>query len=89
MLRYLAVCALALFFQSAANSQTPQTLSVAPDSPRWELQGEAKLAEYHGRKSLLLDGGAASLKDFEMRDGVIDVDVATPARRGFFGSWEI
>jgi hypothetical protein len=85
MLRYLAVCALALFFQSAANSQTPQTLSVAPDSPRWELQGEAKLAEYHGRKSLLLDGGAASLKDFEMRDGVIDVDVATPARRGFFG----
>jgi len=25
------------------------------------------------------------LKDFEMRDGVIDVDVATPATRGFFG----
>jgi hypothetical protein len=25
------------------------------------------------------------VKDFEMRDGVIDVDVATPARRGFFG----
>jgi hypothetical protein len=49
------------------------------------LQGEAKPAEYQGRKCLLLDGGAASLKDFEMRDGVIDVDVATPARRGFFG----
>jgi hypothetical protein len=85
MLRYLTVCALAVFFQAAANSQTPQTLSVAPDSPSWELQGEAKRAEYQGRKSLLLDGGAASLKDFEMRDGVIDVDVATPARRGFFG----
>jgi len=40
MLRYLAVCALGLFFQSAANSQTPQTLSGPPDSPRWELQGE-------------------------------------------------
>jgi hypothetical protein len=64
---------------------TPQTLSVPLDSPRWDLQGEAKLAEYQGRKSLLIDGGAASLKDFEMRDGVIDVDVATPARRGFFG----
>ncbi|MBZ5722723.1 MAG: DUF1080 domain-containing protein [Acidobacteriia bacterium] len=25
------------------------------------------------------------MKDFEMRDGVIDVDVATPAKRGFFG----
>jgi hypothetical protein len=33
----------------------------------------------------LLNGGAALLKDFEMRDGVVDVDVATPAKRGFFG----
>jgi hypothetical protein len=45
----------------------------------------AKAAEYQGRKSLLLDGGAAIVKDFEMRDGVVDVDVATPANRGFFG----
>jgi hypothetical protein len=70
---------------SAANSQTPRTLSVAPDSPRWDLQGQAKAAEYQGRKCLFLDGGAAVLKDLEMRDGVIDVDVATPASRGFFG----
>jgi hypothetical protein len=43
------------------------------------------VTEYQGRKCLLLDGGAAILKDFEMRDGVIDVDVATPAKRGFVG----
>ena len=43
------------------------------------------MTEYQGRKCLLLNGGAAILKDFEMRDGVIDVDVATPAKRGFFG----
>jgi hypothetical protein len=49
------------------------------------LQGQAKAAEYQGRKSLFLDGGQATLKDFEMRDGVVDVDVATPASRGFFG----
>lgn len=49
------------------------------------MQGEAKAVEYQGRKSLVLDGGAAILKDFELRDGVIDVDVATPAKRGFFG----
>jgi hypothetical protein len=83
--RRLALCALALLFASAAHSQTPQTLSVPPDSPRWDLEGEAKAAEYQGRKCLLLDGGAAVLKDFEMRDGVLDVDVATPAKRGFFG----
>jgi len=60
-------------------------LSVPPDSARWDLEGKAKPAEYLGRKCLYLDGGAAVLKDFEMRDGVIDVDVATPASRGFFG----
>jgi hypothetical protein len=60
-------------------------ISVPSDSPRWDLQGQAKTAEYLGRQCLLLDGGAAILKDFELRDGVIDVDVATPANRGFFG----
>jgi len=66
-------------------SQATQTLSIAPDSARWNLEGQAKPAEFQGRKSLFLDGGGATLKDFEMRDGVIDVDVATPAARGFFG----
>ena len=60
-------------------------ISVPSDSPRWDLQGQAKAAEYLGRKCLLIDGGAAILKDLELRDGVIDVDVATPANRGFFG----
>ena len=70
---------------SSLAAQATQSLSVPPDSPRWELQGQAKSAEYRGRKCLFLDGGAAILKDFEMRDGVLDVDVATPATRGFFG----
>ena len=70
---------------SAARAQNSEPLSVPPDSPRWDLQGEAKLSEYQGRKALLIDGGAAVLKDFQMRDAVIDVDVATPAKRGFFG----
>jgi hypothetical protein len=77
--------ALALLLAAVARSETPPAVSVPPDSPRWELQGQAKPADYLGRKCLLLDGGAAVLKDFEMRDGVVDVDVATPASRGFFG----
>ena len=82
MLRHLAVCAIAVLSCSLASSET---LSIPPDSPRWDLEGQAKPTEYHGRKCLLLDGGAAVLKGFEMRDGVIDADVATPAKRGFFG----
>ena len=78
----LASCALALLCASIGHAQT---VSVPPDSPQWDLQGKAEVADYLGRKCLLLDGGAAILKDFEMRDAVIDVDVATPAARGFFG----
>src|SRR5690349_24984471 len=33
----------------------------------------------------MLDGGAATVKDMDLRDGVLDMDVATPAKRGFFG----
>jgi len=83
MVRRVALCA--ILFGTVAHSQPSQTLTLPPDSPRWELEGEAKPTEYKGRKCLLLDGGAAVVKDFEMRDGVIDVDVATPAGRGFFG----
>jgi hypothetical protein len=34
-----------------------QALSLPADSPRWELEGQAKVADYQGRKSIFLDGG--------------------------------
>ena len=76
---------LAVAAAGLAADSVPAPLPFPPDSPRWDLQGEAKVADYQGRKCLALDGGAAIVKDFEMRDAVIDVDVATPAKRGFFG----
>jgi hypothetical protein len=80
-----AICAAGLWAVSTDYSQAPGKLSLPPDSARWEFQGQAGAAEYQGRKCLRLDGGSATVKDFEFRDGVIDVDVATPALRGFFG----
>jgi hypothetical protein len=77
--------ALLLLLASFAGAEPPQRVSIPADSPRWGLQGQAKVAEYQGRKCLLIDGGAAVLDDFELRDGVIDVDVATSAARGFLG----
>src|SRR3954463_13544681 len=65
-------------------AQSP-ALSIPADSPRWDLEGDATVVDYQGKKSLRMDGAAAVLKDFVMRDGVIDVDVNTPAKRGFVG----
>src|SRR5689334_10387111 len=69
----------------AVHAQATQATSIPADSPRWELQGQAKVTDYQNRKSLFLDGGAALLKNSKVRDAVIDVDVSTPAPRGFFG----
>src|SRR5262245_50786336 len=85
MLRLTIPCVIALLSASPAHSQIPQTLSVPADTSHWTLQGNAQVTEYEDRKCLFLDGGAATLNDLDMRDGVIDVDVATPAKRGFFG----
>jgi hypothetical protein len=91
ILRSVCLCAVVLLFGSAAHSQTPATqstpatLSIPPDSPRWDLQGNAKVTEHQGRQALMLNGAQAIVKDFEMRDAVLDVDVSTPASRGFFG----
>jgi hypothetical protein len=88
----IALTLLFFFFAiGAARGATAQlssplrSLAAPPDAQHWDFQGQAQPAEYLGRKCIVLDGGAAILKDFEMRDGVIDVDVATPAARGFFG----
>ena len=83
--KLVTALAVVLILCSLVHAQSSQTPSIPPDSPRWALEGQARATEYQGRKCLYLDGGAATLKDLEMRDGVIDVDVATPANRGFFG----
>ena len=86
MVRILSLCTLcAISFPALASAPPPATMTVPADPSRWELEGQAKIVDHQGRPSILLDGGAATLKGFEMRDAVIDVDVSTPASRGFFG----
>jgi hypothetical protein len=86
MVRILSLCTLCVISPRAlAAAPPPATMAVPPDPARWELEGEAKVVDHQGRSSILLDGGAATLKGFEMRDAIIDVDVSTPASRGFFG----
>jgi hypothetical protein len=69
----------------AAAAQSAGSYAIPPDSSRWIFEGRAGVAEYLGRRCIMLDGGAATVKDLDLRDGMIDMDVATPATRGFFG----
>lgn len=82
---FAGACVVATRLVAASPVPPPPSLALPPDSPRWELEGQAKAVDYRGRRCLLLDGGAATVRDFELRDGVVDVDVTTPASRGFFG----
>jgi hypothetical protein len=70
---------------AASLAQAPVTLTLGADSPRWELEGNAKPDRKLDRDCLFLDGGAGVVRDFEMRDGIVDVDAWTSAPRGFFG----
>ena len=69
----------------AASSRVVAGGAVPPDSSHWIFEGQANVTDYLGRRCIMLDGGAATVKDLDLRDGVIDMDVATPAARGFFG----
>jgi hypothetical protein len=61
-----------------------QAESISPDSSRWQLGPQAKVSDYLGRRCLNLEDDVAMLKDFEMADGTIDVDMAGNGSRGFY-----
>ncbi len=91
---FMVVCFIlsTVFIKAADNSQLQHypsdsliVLSAAADSIHWDLQGKTDFVDYQGRQSIFLNGGAALLNDFVMRDAIIDFDVSTPASRGFFG----
>ena len=74
-----------LLIPIGAGAQSANAVALSPDSAHWVFEGNAEVTDYLGRRCIMLDGGAATAKDLELRDGVIDMDVATPAKRGFFG----
>ena len=81
----LLVFTTSLLIPDRARAQSAGAMALPPDSAHWVFEGKAEPTEYLGRRCIMLDGGAATMKDLDLRDGVIDMDVATPARRGFFG----
>ena len=76
-----------LFFSplTRASAQRPAVQAIATDSAAWVFEGAARIDTMLGRRCVRVDGGQASVKDLELRDGIIDMDVTTPSPRGFFG----
>jgi hypothetical protein len=68
MQRELAEWAFMFLFVPAIYSLAQQVLSMPVDPPRWEFEQNAKPGEYQGRKCISINGDAAVVKNFEMRD---------------------
>lgn len=82
----VALAALALAFAVTAAAATDDAGAVPFDSPRWSFDGDGhRLEEHLGRPALFLHGSTAVLGDVALLDGVLEVDVAFRAERGFSG----
>src|SRR6185369_5365920 len=78
------VAALVLGVTCPGSLGAAEAESFPADSPQWQLGPKAKVTDYLGRRCLALEDDVATLKDFEMTDGVIDADMAGTGARGFY-----
>lgn len=78
-----AVAAVGVLLGTASQTVKAQ---VPFDTTKWEIQAqESRVEAYLGRDALYLRGGTAWLKDVELRDGVVEFDVAATDAQGFQG----
>ena len=64
-------------FSLAGSPAMAQTVNVPFDSDQWIIkEDKARVEEHMGRQCLFLQAGEAWLKDVDMRDGVVEVDIA-------------
>jgi hypothetical protein len=77
----LAVVLAAGLFRSAG-AQT--TIPLTPD--RWTATDALRFENYLGRPSLFIDRGIALARGVELRDGTIELDMATPKGGNFMGA---
>ena len=84
--------ALCFLLGAAWRPGTVAAESIPFDSGRWEFFAKAhRVEEYLGRPALFLQNGLAVVKDSaDFMNGVIEFDIAIPAKRGFSGAvWRL
>lgn len=83
-MRANSMLCVALGFLLVSNALRAEQYSF--DSDAWQVRAqEASVVDYLGQRALLLQGGAATLKDVDMANGVIEFDIAVSPQRGFAG----
>lgn len=66
--------------------QPPPAASVPFDDDRWHIEAaEAEIVDYLGQQALRIKGGHALLGDTDIRNGLIEYDIAITPQRGFAG----
>ena len=56
------------------------------DDERWEIEAaDYELADYLGQQALKIRGGAALLPDLDIKNGLVEFDIAVTEERGFAG----
>ena len=61
-------------------------VSVPFDDERWEIDGvETELVDYLGQAALRIKGGTALLSDLDIKNGLVEFDIAVAEERGFAG----
>jgi hypothetical protein len=64
----------------------PPPEAVPFDDERWNIEAaEHDIVDYLGQQALKLKGGGAVLAELDIRNGLIEFDVAIPQSRGFAG----
>ncbi|MEO2023433.1 MAG: family 16 glycoside hydrolase, partial [Pirellulaceae bacterium] len=60
--------------------------SVPLDDERWQIEAvESEIVEHLGQQALKIKGGAAMLPDINIRNGLVEFDIAVTPDRGFAG----
>src|SRR5690349_11036296 len=83
----LLFTSLSMVLLTAMNAQS-QDLSVhyiAPDTSLWNFYGDGTTGQFQGRSGIRLNSAIAEARNVELRDGILDVETFTEAKRAFFG----
>jgi glyoxylase-like metal-dependent hydrolase (beta-lactamase superfamily II) len=66
--------------------QPPPPESVSFDDERWVINAaESEVVDYLGQRALRIKGGSAVLPDVDIKNGLVEFDIAITEERGFAG----